>query len=179
MAEQKLNISIPPQSLIYLGLCLTGVLVFVFWGIFPAYSTLAELDAKAASIKHRIEEQKVLLPFYQTLQNASEQKDSTVLPLPEKSKLPQGKIGTLPVNLSAVVKMSGMTLVSATPNVAALTGDARFISVNLVLKGNFINFRKFLIHLGGIPYVDHIEEIVIQDKPDAKEYRLKLWAAIG
>ena len=61
----------------------------------------------------------------------------------------------------------------------ALTGDARFISVNLVLKGNFINFRKFLINLGGIPYADHIEEIVIQGKTDAKEYRLKLWVAIG
>ena len=45
--------------------------------------------------------------------------------------------------------------------------------------GNFNNFRKFLINLGGIPYADHIEEIVIQGKPDAKEYRLKLWVAIG
>ena len=179
MAEQKLNINIPQQSLVYLGLCLTGVLIFILWGIVPAYRTLAELDAKAASIKQRIEEQKVLLPFYKTLQNASEQKDSTVLPLPEKSKLAQAKIDTLPLNLSAVVKMSGMTLVSATPNVGALTGDARFISVNLVLRGNFINFRKFLINLGGIPYADHIEEIVIQGKTDAKEYRLKLWVAIG
>lgn len=179
MAEQKLNINIPQQSLVYLGLCLTGVLIFILWGIVPAYRTLAELDAKAASIKQRIEEQKVLLPIYKTLQNASEQKDSTFLPLPEKSKLAQAKIDTLPVNLSAVVKMSGMTLVSATPNVGALTGDAQFISVNLVLRGNFINFRKFLINLGGIPYADHIEEIVIQGKTDAKEYRLKLWVAIG
>ncbi len=179
MAEQKLNITIPRQSLVYLGLCLTGVLIFVFWGIVPAYRTLAELDARAASIKQRIEEQKILLPFYKALQDAGEQKDSTVLPLPEKSKLAQAKIDTLPLNLSSVVKMSGMTLVSAIPNVGALTGDARFISVNLVLKGNFINFRKFLINLGGIPYADHIEEIVIQGKTDAKEYRLKLWVAIG
>ena len=47
MAEQKLNITIPQQSLVYLGLCLTGVLIFVFWGIVPAYRTLAELDAKS------------------------------------------------------------------------------------------------------------------------------------
>jgi hypothetical protein len=179
MAEQKLNITIPRQSLIYLGVCLTGVLIFIFWGIVPAYRTLAELDARAASIKQRMEEQKVLLPFYNTLQNASEQKDSTVLPLPERSKLAQARIDTLPMSLSSIVKMSGMTLVSATPNLGALTGDARFISVNLVLKGNFINFRKFLIHLGSIPYADHIEEIVIQGKTDAKEYRLKLWVAIG
>ena len=141
--------------------------------------TLTEMDAKALSVKQRIEEQKVLLPFYKTLQSASEQKDSTLLPLPEKSKLAQDKIDTLPVTLNAVVRMSGMTLISATPNVTALTGNAQLISVNLVLQGKFINFRKFLIHLGGIPYVDRIEEIVIQGKTDAKEYRLKLWVAIG
>jgi hypothetical protein len=179
MAEQKLNSHIPHQSLIYLGLCLTGVLVFVFMGIIPAYTTLAELDTKAASISQRIEEHNILLPFYRTLLSAGEKKESTVLPLPEKGMLEQTRIGTLPVSLSAAVRMSGMALVSATPNVGALTGDARFISVNLVLRGNFINFRKCLIHLGSIPYVDHIEEIVIQGKADAKEYRLKLWVAIG
>lgn len=179
MAERKLNSRIPRQSLIYLGICLAGVLIFVLWGIVPAYMTLEELDTKSTSLSQRIEEQKVLLPFYKTLMNEGEKKESTVLPLPEKGILAQTKIGTLPANLSAVVRMSGMTLISATPNVAALTGDARFISVNLILRGNFINFRKFLIRLGGIPYVDHIEEIVIQGKADAKEYRLLLWVAIG
>ena len=72
-----------------------------------------------------------------------------------------------------------MTLVSAVPNLGALTGDAQFIAVDIVLRGNFINFRKFLITLGGIPYLEHIEEIAIQAKPDVKEYRLKLWMAVG
>jgi hypothetical protein len=179
MAEQKLNIDIPPQSLIYLGLCLIGLLLFIFGGIVPSYWTLREMDGKAAGVKQRIEEQKILMPFYKTLQNASEQKDSMVLTLPEKSKLAQANIDTLPLNLTAVVKMSGMILVSATPNVGALTGDAQFIPVNLVLRGNFLNFRKFLINLGALPYMDHIEEIVIQGKTEAKEYRLKVWVAIG
>jgi hypothetical protein len=179
MAEQKLKIGIPQQSFIYLGLCLIGILLLIFVWIVPAYWTLTELDVKAASVRQRIEEQKVLLPFYKTLQSTIEQKDSTVLTLPEKGKLAQTNIDTLPVNLNAVAKMSGMSLFSAIPNVSALTGDAKFISVNLVLRGNFINFRKFLINLGGIPYADHIEEIVIQDKADTKEYKLKLWVAIG
>ena len=109
MAEQKLNSRIPRQSLIYLGICLAGILIFVIWGIVPAYMTLEELDAKTVSISQRIEEQRVLLPFYKTLMSEGEKKESTVLPLPEKGMLAQTKIGTLPVNLSAVVKMSGMT----------------------------------------------------------------------
>ncbi len=91
MADQKLNLPIPQQSLVYLGVCLTGVLIFAFGGIVPAYRTLAGLDARAASIRQQIEEQKVLLPFYKTLQNASEQKDSTVQPLTERGKLARPK----------------------------------------------------------------------------------------
>ena len=72
-----------------------------------------------------------------------------------------------------------MTLVSAIPNINALTGDAQLLSVNVVLRGEFAQFRKFLIQLGGLPYVQHIEEIAIQDNPDTKEFRLKVWVAVG
>jgi hypothetical protein len=177
--KQKLNLPIPQQSHIYLGICLIGLLLFVFGGIVPAYWTLSEMDERAAGVKQRIEEQKILVPIHKTLQSAGEQKDSTTLTLPEKGKLAQANIDTLPANLNAVVRTSGMSLVSAIPNVGALTGDAKSIPVNIVLKGNFQNFRKLLISLGGLPYVDHIEEIMIQGKTDAKEYRLKVWVAIG
>jgi len=36
-----------------------------------------------------------------------------------------------------------------------------------------------LINLGGLPYVERIEEITIQEKPGAREYRLTLWVAVG
>jgi hypothetical protein len=50
--------------------------------------------------------------------------------------------------------------------------------VNVLLRGDFINFRKFLINLGGIPYVQQIEEVAIQQKLDSKEFRLKVWVAV-
>jgi hypothetical protein len=48
-----------------------------------------------------------------------------------------------------------------------------------VLKGEFANFRKMLIELGALPYLDRIEEIRIQQNPDAMEFRIKIWIAIG
>ncbi len=179
MAEQKLEIKFPRQSIVYIGLCLTGIMIFLLAGILPAKGTLADLEADTAVIQYRIEEQKTLAPLYQTLQETNGKKESAILPLPEKGKLPKDKIETLPRVIEAAVKSSGMTLVSAVPNLAGLTGDARFIEMDILLHGNFINFRKFLITLGGIPYLEHIEEITIQAKPDGKEYRLKLWMAIG
>jgi hypothetical protein len=179
MAERKLEIKFPKQSIIYMGLCLTGVLIFLLAGILPAKSTLEDLEMDAAGIQYRIEEQKALAPLHQLLQGKNGKKESAVLPLPERGKLPKDKIETLPHVIEGAVKTSGMTLVSAVPNLGGLTGDSQFIQMDAVVRGNFVNFRKLLITLGGIPYLEHIEEIVIQAKPDVKEYRLKLWMAVG
>ena len=181
MDKPKLGINIPQQSIIYLGLCLVGILVFIFGGILPASRTLMKLDTQTATTRYRLEEQKILAPFYQTLKESEGKKESEVLPLPEKSKLPQAQIDTLPITFRTAAKMSGMSLVSATPNLEALTGDAQFLPVNVVLRGNFADFREFLINLVRLSYVERIEEIeiTIQEKPDAREYRLTLWVAIG
>ena len=179
MAEMKIGINIPQQSIIYLALCLAGVLIFVFLGIIPASRSMADLDRQNIEVKYRIEEQRTLTPFYQTLQSRFEKKTSEVLPLPEKGKLSQSRLDTIPMSFGTAARMSGMSLITATPDLNALTGSLQSLSVNVILRGEFINFRKFLINLGGIPYVQHIEEISIQDKPDSKEFKIKVWVSVG
>jgi regulator of protease activity HflC (stomatin/prohibitin superfamily) len=179
MAETKRGINIPQQSVIYIGVCLVGILIFVFWGIIPAGRSLVELDTRIDNARSQLEGQKTLLPLFLSLQGRSQKKESQILPLPEQGKLPQARIDTLPVTFSTAAKVSRMTLVSALPNLNALTGDAQFLSVDAVLRGNFIQFRKFLVQIGGLPYVHHIEEITIQGKADMTEFRVKIWVALG
>ncbi len=179
MDKPNLGINIPRQSILYIGMCLIGIAIFLLGGILPASRTLAELDARTATARYRLEEQKTLAPFHQTLKEGEERKESDVLPMPERGRIPQAKIDTIPLNLGNAAKTSGMSLVSAVPNLKAMTGDATLLPVNVVLRENFADFRKFLIALGGIPYVEHVEEITIQSKTDAREYRLTLWVAVG
>jgi len=179
MAEPKKGIGIPQQSILYIGVCLFGLLVFVFLGIIPAGRTLAALDTRIGEARYKLEVQKTLPPLLQSLQDRSQKKESQILPLPEQGRLPQAQIQTLPVTFTTAAKVSGMSLVSARPNLNALTGDAQFLSVDAVLRGNFIQFRKFLIHIGSLPYVHHIEEIAIQGKAETMEFRVKIWVAVG
>jgi hypothetical protein len=179
MAETKQGINIPQQSIIYIGVCLIGILIFIFGGIIPAGRTLTELDARLDDAKYKLEGQRTLMPMFQSLQGRNEKKESQSLPLPEQGKLPQSRIDTLPGTFSTAAKVSGMALVSALPNLNALTGDAQFLSVDAVLRGNFLQFRKFLIQLGSLPYVHHIEEITIQGKADMTEFSVKIWVAVG
>lgn len=179
MADTKLGIDVPQQSVIYIVVCLFGILIFVFAGIIPAGRSLVELDEQIADARYRMEEQKTLIPLLQLLQGQSSKRESQILPLPEKGRLPQARIDTIPVAFGTAAKTSGMTLVSALPNLNALTGDAQFLLVDAVLRGDFLQFRRFLIQIGGLPYVQHIEEIVIQEKADVQEFRLKIWVALG
>ena len=179
MAETKQGIGIPQQSIIYIGVCLFGLLVFVLIGLIPAGRTMTALDTRIEDARYKLEAQKTLTPLLLSLQDRNQQKESQILPLPEQGRLPQTQIQTLPVTFSTAAKVSGMSLVSALPNLNALTGDAQFLSVDAVLRGNFIHFRKFLIHIGSLPYVHHIEEITIQGKAEVTEFRVKIWVAVG
>jgi hypothetical protein len=47
--------------------------------------------------------------------------------------------------------------------------------MRLRLSGNFYKFRDFLVDLGSIPYLEHIEEINIRPVKTARELEIKLW----
>jgi hypothetical protein len=47
--------------------------------------------------------------------------------------------------------------------------------MQLRLSGNFYKFRDFLVDLGSIPSLEHIEEINIRPLKTARELRIKLW----
>lgn len=179
MAELKITSYIPRQSILYLLFCLTGIIIFILAGILPNIWTMEEIEKQASDARFRLEEKRTLGPLQKSLQDRNMKKESDILPLPAKGKLGRTEINTLPITFGTAAKMSGMSMTSAIPTINALTGDASLLSVNVVLRGEFINFRKFLIHIGGNPYMQHIEEITIQPKPDSKEFRLKIWVAIG
>ena len=179
MAEPKLESKIPRRSTAYIALCVITVILFVVVVYFPMDKWSKELDTKTTDAKFRLHEQRTLIPVFQYLKVESEKVVSDTLPLPPKGKLARAMINNLPQNFAASAKSSGMSLVVARPDLSGLKGDFQSLPVNIVLRGGFINFRKFLIGLGGMPYVQSIEEILIQEIPDTKEFRLRVWVAIG
>jgi hypothetical protein len=73
---------------------------------------------------------------------------------------------------------AGLTMVSLKPDLSTLAGSSTSLLHNIVLKGEFANFRKMLIGLEAVPYLDRIEEISILQYPDSLEFRMKIWIAI-
>jgi len=100
------------------------------------------------------------------------------LPLPARSPLSRTKIDTVPSIIREEARKAHIDMVSASPDLSNLGGEQGFLLVNATLKGDFLNFRKFLVGLGGVPCLEGIEEILMQQNEDSMEFRMKIWLAM-
>jgi hypothetical protein len=176
---KKFNINIPKRSLWYLMICGGIILLFVLVGIFPLYQYNSHRINENKKLKYQIEEQKELGPIYLTLLKIMENKDLRVLPNPKKATIPRVEAGKFQDAFRTIAGKSGLMTISLTPDLTTLAESSTFLLHNAVLKGEFANFRKMLIGLGAVPYLDRIEEIRIQQNPDSMEFRMKIWIALG
>ena len=55
--------------------------------------------------------------------------------------------------------------------------DSGLLKINIVVKGNFLNFRKFMIKIAEVPYYKHLERFQIRKVQDASdlEFNFDIW----
>jgi hypothetical protein len=175
---EKIYAIIPKRSIVILFACISGVLLIVLAGIVPQMISVTRLDNKIAYIQFQIEEQKRLHPYYEMLRAGLQSERQQVLPFPARSPLSRTKIDTVPSIIREEARKAHIDMVSASPDLSNLGGEQRFLLVNTTLKGDFLNFRKFLVGLGGVPCLEGIEEILMQQNEDSMEFRMKIWLAM-
>ena len=177
--EQKQSVKVPRRSVVYLLMCAVGVLAFIAIGLYPSKRELSALDMKIAQARCQIGQHKELFPVYKGLLKRGETKGFSVLPFPVKSTLPLDKTEEIPVILGQLATRCNLKAISIVPDVLSLADGSGLLLVNALVKGKFFDFRKFLIELGGVAYLSHIEEIHLQKTMGGKECRLKIWLALG
>lgn len=175
----KIYAIIPKRSMVYLLICLCGVLIIFAAGIIPEYFSSVRLDQQIKSIQFQIEEQKRLYPIHQMLQNTTHTKDGRTLPIPKKNFLSRTQMDAVPETFREIAKKANLDIVSASPDLNYLGSESRFLPINAVIRGDFFNFRKFLISLGEIPSLERIEEIQIQQNEDTMELKMKMWLIVS
>ena len=154
------------------------IFLFVLVGIIPLYHYNSNLIEENKKLKNQIEEQKELGPTYLTLLKVMNNKDLRVLPNSEKKTISRGEAGKFQDDIRMIARKASLITVSLTPDLSTSAGSSASLLHNVVLKGEFANFRKILIGLGSVPYLDRIEEINIQQYPDSMEFRMKIWIAL-
>jgi hypothetical protein len=176
---KKLKLNIPQKSLGYLFVYGGIVLLVVLLAVFPLYKYKDSKSNEIKKMEYQLDAQKELGPIYLTLLKTMEKKEVRVLPNPPKTTVSREEAGKFQDVFKAITHKTSLRIVSLTPDLSKLTANPPFLVQSAVLRGEFANFRKMLIELGGVSYLDRIEEISIHQFSDSMEFRLKIWIAIS
>lgn len=172
--ERKLP-ELPRRSLMYIVLCLGGLLCFLTVGILPSQRAIGKLDQEITSLEKQLKEQELLFPVFQKFLSIIQQKREKSLPDPERKKLPREDIANLPDLFRQLGTQSELEYRETIPDINTLEKNSGRLRVSLLLKGDFFALQDFLVRLGTISYLDHIESIDVRSALGGKEYRLKIW----
>ena len=163
------------QSLLIFLICAVGILAFLFLIILPSQKTSTELDREIDGLSARIEEQRILTPVFHSLLNRAKAAEPSVLPTPEKTKLTHGDVNTISKVFQDIAARHDLKLEEVKTDVSSMMQDSGYLMMRLRLSGNFYKFREFLVAMGSIPFLEHIEEINIRPVKTARELEIKLW----
>jgi nitrous oxide reductase len=110
---------------------------------------------------------------------ASQEKDIAVLPFPEKEKLKRNEFGKISSTLQEIAQRENLNLVEVTPDIDSLIDDSGHLKMYVRLEGSFFDLHNFLIRLGEIPYLEHIEQLQIRTDQTSEDLgiSLKIWLA--
>ncbi len=148
--------------IIYIGVLLT-IIVFV---IYPYHMSLADVDSEIEITKGRIEEQRLLFPVFKDLLKKVRLKESGGLPLPKKKKLARDETDRILSILQEIAQRSHLIISGIMPDVDSLIGGSEYLKMTIVMKGELFDLRNFLVLLGEVSYLEHIEQIQIRAAQD-------------
>ena len=99
------------------------------------------------------------------------------MPITQKAKLARGDMNKIFDQIKAIARVYNLELQEITPDVNSLKETSGYLLIRLVVTGDFFSFREFLIDLGAIPSMVHMEEMRIRSIEESREIRLKVWLA--
>jgi len=170
---------IPRRTVIIHLSWLGSLLLFILAIIVPVQRLVAGLDGRLKDIQYQVDEQKSLQPIYQALKTKGQTTVPSILPTPASGKLSRDLVSVVPSTIGRIVKNTAMESISILPDVNSLANQSRSLLLHTVIRGDFMSFRKFLIGVGELPYLERFEEIEIQKDPDFMEFRMKIWLVLS
>jgi hypothetical protein len=170
---------LPAQSIRHLAICVGGIIAFIALAIYPAQKSLTRLDREIKKTQSEIEDQKILFPIAKEMFRQIMEKEEYALPFPENKKLEADKMAELPSMLEGMARKCGLSVISMIPDVSSLSKNEGFLSVTANVKGKFADLRKFFIKMGSLPYLEQVEEVIIEPSEGAREGVIKIWVAVS
>jgi len=173
MAISKL----PTKNIMVIALFGGGLIFFVLLSIFPNYIAYSNIEDEINTLKNQIEEQKILSPIFSDLSEKASFQDPENLPFPKKEKLSKNETSNISNIIQDIILLNDFKLNSISTDVGGLLDGSGMLKMNIDISGDFMNLRNLILQLGTLPYLEHIENIHIDNTTGKQLIRLKLWIA--
>ena len=154
------------------------VVFFSLW-IAPLQKSLDDMDWKIAGMKERIEIEKRLIPLYLKLEKKSKVELPELYCVPEKKELPRYQIEEVLPTFARIAEESDMAIVSIDPDIVGLENKPGLLEIDVIIQGDFFNFRNFLIEIARIPYLEGIGELKVERVASSLKFGMKILLAVS
>ena len=149
-------------------------------GIMPAKSKKAGADLEAIRLESLIEEQKILMPLYVRLSQKLANKPELEKVLDQIEPLIGPLyIGDVPQVLSTMAGTAGLSEVYFVPVPESVTKDSSRLLVDGGFKGQYTDFRNFLLNLFAWKNFSQMETMEVKSTPQGTDYTIRLWVSLG
>jgi hypothetical protein len=172
---QKTLKRILPYGLTYLA----TILAFGLLAIYPHQKSIAGLRMEIKETRRQLKQQKILFPLYSKLVDKEKRNQPMVPSMPERTQLESRNMDRLPFIFEEIAEKNNLELVSVVPDVKSPADVQGLWSVDARLTGEFSDFRGFLICLGQIANLTHLETMRIRSVEGVPEFRIKAWLALN
>ena len=170
--------SIPSQIVIKIGMCLMALTLVVLAALWPQQNHLAELKTDIASAKADIRRQGALLPKYSKLKTMVDKGQPGAIPPLHEVHLTQDSITEIQGLVMEMADARGAFAESIAPDPSSLESGGGELSVNCIMHGPLDSLRGFLLDLGALSSLHHIETISIRQEGLEAVMQLKAWMTL-
>ncbi|MCF8109863.1 MAG: hypothetical protein K9J85_00085 [Desulfobacteraceae bacterium] len=152
----------------------------IAFGILPTGHQITKTRQQAQRLETGIEEQKIFQPLYQSLKQKTEnaEKPEAITESGPIAKNRNLNIDNAAGILAAMAESAGMQYSSFSPVPGSMEEKENRLLVHGMLRGNYTDFRNFLISLVTSPACENLELLEAKSTSSHPEYRLRLWLAI-
>ena len=155
----------PERRLFFAAICIAGIIGFYLLSIWPHQQASQQLHFQIDALHHQINDQKLLAPIYKhftEILGNTQPNDLETLPLPRPERLQSEQIAGIEPLFRQLAEQNQLTVRRVGADLNSMISETGEFKLSLGMTGDFSNLRGFLLKLGELPYLAHVERIEVR-----------------
>lgn len=155
----------PERRLLFAAVCIGGILGVYLLSIWPHQQAARQLTLQIDALQRQISDQKLLAPIYRRFTEIlgdTQPAELGDLPLPRPERLTSEQMAGIELLFRRLAEQSQLAVRQVGADMNSMINETGELKLALELQGSFSNLRGFMLKLGELPYLSHIERIEVQ-----------------